>query len=136
MRWIAYVSDESGRDEIYVRGFSNSPDGKVQLTGGKWQVSIDGGTNPLWREDGAELYFLAPDGRPMVVEVTGSTAFEKGPPKLLSQTLIAMQFSGLVRTKRWDVTADGSRFLAIAPVQGGDTTPFTVTLNWTSLLEK
>jgi Tol biopolymer transport system component len=136
MRWIAYVSDESGREEIYVRGFSKSLEGEARSSGGQWQVSTDGGTNPLWREDGAELYFLAPDGRPMAVEVTGSTAFEKGTPKLLSQTPIALQFSALVRTKQWDVTPDGSRFLTIASVQGGDAIPFTVTLNWTSLLEK
>ena len=73
----------------------------------------------------------------MAVEVTGSTAFEKGKPKLLSQTPIAAQFSAVVRTKQWDVTADGNRFLTIASVvQSGDTIPFTVTLNWTSLLEK
>ena len=54
VRWIAYVSNEPGRDEVYVRGF---PSGE-----GKWLISANGGTMPSWRRDGRELFFLSPEG--------------------------------------------------------------------------
>lgn len=53
--WIAYNSNESGKNEVYVAPFPGP--------GGKWQVSAAGGTSPRWRPDGKELFYLAPDGR-------------------------------------------------------------------------
>ena len=61
-RWIAYMSDESGAEEVYVRAFPPSE--------GRWQISTGGGTRPRWRGDGRELYFLATDGQIMAVDVT------------------------------------------------------------------
>ena len=58
-RWIAYVSDESGMPQVYVQSFPT-------LTG-HWQVSPDGGTQPRWRRDGKELFYLAPDRKLMAV---------------------------------------------------------------------
>ena len=58
-RWVAYRSDESGRDEIYVRSFS--PDAADASTGVKWMISNNGGTDPRWRGDGSELHYIAPD---------------------------------------------------------------------------
>ena len=65
-RWVAYESNESGRYEIYVRGFPQ--------TGGKWLVSVAGGTQPRWRRDGREIYYVAPDNKLMAVEVKPSGA--------------------------------------------------------------
>jgi len=61
-RWVAYQSNESGRDEIYVRPFPGP--------GGQWQVSTAGGSDPRWRPDGKELYYLAPDLKLMAAAVS------------------------------------------------------------------
>ena len=68
---IAYVSDESGRNQIYVRGFmgkANAPAGS-----GKWQISKDGGSQPRWRADGKELLYAAADGRMMSAGVKATS---------------------------------------------------------------
>ncbi len=139
MRWIAYVSNESGRGEVYVRPFvasvSSGPgSSEPKLGEGKWQVSRDGGTNPRWRADGKEIIFNASTGAGvpiMSVEVNGSgAAFQMGTPK---QLFLASGNSG------WDVTADGQRFMMIvSPGQGqqGPPTPITVVLNWQADLKK
>ncbi len=127
MRRIAYVSNESGRNEIYVRPFSVSGSSGPSLGAGKWQVSKDGGTQPRWRADGKEIIFHA-NFSPMVVDVneTGA-AFQPGVPK---QLFAASPNPG------WDVTADGQRFLmGVTPGQRGDE-PITVVLNWQAALRK
>ncbi len=63
-RWIAYLSDDQGRPEVYVQTFPAS--------GGKWQISANGGSQPWWRSDGKELYYLSADGKLMAVEVMRS----------------------------------------------------------------
>jgi Tol biopolymer transport system component len=77
MRWVAYVSDESGSNEIYVRSFSQGS-GESSATGGKWQVSVGGGTGPRWRRDGKELYYRTPNGKVMAVAVAADTVFQVG----------------------------------------------------------
>ncbi len=67
-RWLSYVSDESGRDEIYVRPFPSGP--------GKWRVSTAGGRAPRWRSDSSELFFLASDGKMMAVAMRSKNNFE------------------------------------------------------------
>ncbi|MGH9253087.1 MAG: protein kinase domain-containing protein [Vicinamibacterales bacterium] len=70
-QWVAYVSNESGRNEVYVMPFPGP--------GGKWQVSTAGGIWPRWRRDGAELFYLAPDNRLMAAEVNGrGSGFDVG----------------------------------------------------------
>ena len=70
-RWIAYVSDESGREQVYVQSFPEH--------GGKWQISNGGGEQPLWRRDGRELFYLSGDRKLMAVEVKGdANKFEAG----------------------------------------------------------
>ena len=79
-RFVAYVSDESGRNEVYVRPFDPSSG----LADAKWQVSKEGGLGLVqWRQDGRELYYLAPDGGVMVVDVTTTPSFQSGTPELL-----------------------------------------------------
>ncbi len=123
-RWIAYRSNESGKREIYVRPFPTPPGG-----GGKWMVSQGGGSEPRWRRDGKELYFEAPDGNLMVSEVNGSgAAFQAGIPKPLFKASSPFD---------WDVNADGTRFLfPIVDAVEKTQSPFTVVLNWMSLLKK
>jgi Tol biopolymer transport system component len=118
-RWIAYSSDEQGRSEIYVQAFRETG----TLSGRKWQVSYNGGTWPKWRRDGKELFFLD-GGRNMVaLEVKNGSTFEHGPPQTLFATGI------MTNDSRYDVTADGSRFIIPADVSNGST-PATVVVNW------
>ena len=129
-RWVAYVSNETGRNEIYVRPFVSSGSSGPSLGEGKWQVSKDGGTNPKWRADGKEIIFSFGPAM-MSVDVTGSGAgFQMGTPKQLFQS---------PPNNGWDVTGDGKRFMMIvAPNQGVQAapTPITVVLNWQADLKK
>jgi Tol biopolymer transport system component len=127
-RWVAYISDESGRNEIYVIPFR--PEGGAP--GGKRQVSTAGGTLPRWRRDGKELFYIGLDQKLMAAEVgaKGGT-FENGPVSALFGPLI----SG--RGFLYDVAADGQRFLAVVPPeQGTNAEPLTVVQNWTAGLKK
>ncbi|MBN1569168.1 MAG: serine/threonine-protein kinase [Acidobacteria bacterium] len=138
MRWIAYVSDETDRDEVYVCGFSQSSTGEFLATAGKHQISQGGGTEPRWRrDDGKELFYRVPEGKVVAVEVNAGTEFAWGKPEELFPApadLLALRPSIDVST--WDVTADGKRFLLITPLVEGSPTPFNVVLNWTELLKK
>jgi Tol biopolymer transport system component len=135
-RWIAYSSDESGKDQIYVRPFTSpaaqrsSAEKETPVTG-KWMVSKDGGTNPVWRRDGKELFYLsASGGTAMAVEVSTTGVFQAGVPKPLFKVPPGVLF--------WDVSADGQRFLMPAPSPTSPAAPpkFTVVLNWQSALKK
>jgi Tol biopolymer transport system component len=112
-RFVAYRSNESGRNEVYVRSF---PDGS-----GKWQISRNGGAIPRWRGDGKELFFYYPAGTYMSVDITLAPAFQFGAEKRLFPAL-----SGNV----YDVAADGKRLL-LADVLDTDTAanPIIVVLN-------
>ncbi|MGD0956543.1 MAG: protein kinase [Candidatus Acidiferrales bacterium] len=131
-RWIVYSSDESGKDEIYVRPFEvtsvagSSADGKP--VAGKWMVSKDGGTSPLWRGDGREIFFLSPDGMATAVDISTSGGFQAGTPKPLFKVPTGVLF--------WDVSADGKRFLMPAPSTSNVQRPFTLVLNWQAGLSK
>jgi serine/threonine-protein kinase len=112
-RWLAYESNESGQFEIYVRPFP-------EVEAGKWPVSAGGGTRPLWARSGRELFYRAPDGAVMGVQVeAGGGRFRPSPPA----TLVEARYYGggssfLGRT--YDVTPDGARFLMIK--EGGEST--------------
>ena len=98
-RWVAYVSDESGRNEVYVAPFPGP--------GGKWQISTAGGTYPRWRRDGTEIFYVSPDSKLMSAAVNGKgLSFEVGAVTPLFET-------HLVTGSRYayDVSADGQRFL-------------------------
>jgi hypothetical protein len=129
-RWVAYTSNESGRDEVQLRTF---PDAQTRLV-----VSSGGGHSPKWRRDGKELFFVASDGTVMAVAVSDNP-LRLGPPVPLFQAprgFAARDSTGLRSSKAWDVTPDGQRFLLPAPVEGVATSPFTVVLNWQTALTK
>jgi eukaryotic-like serine/threonine-protein kinase len=123
-RWVAYVSDQSGAAEIYVRAFTSDFGSGSASAGGSVLVSHGGGTAPRWRADGKELFYLAQDGKMMAVEVTTGPEFRAGTPAPVFQTP-----SGTIVG---DVTADGKRFLLVTPVGPSASAPFTVVLNWTA----
>ncbi len=132
MRWIAYQSDESGRNEVYVRLFQQASGGASSGAGGKWLVSRDGGSAPRWRGDGRELYYRGSNGRVMAVEIVAGKVFRAGTPEPLFQPPPSIQSA-----MGFDVSADGNRFLLMTATSTEKTTsPFTVILNWSSLLKK
>lgn len=117
-KWVAYQSNESGRNEIYVRPFPGP--------GGQWQISTLGGTSPRWRSDGRELYFLAPDNKLMAAAAAAqSGTFVPGTPEVLFQ---AHPASG-VNKPQYDVSHDG-RFLINTELQDVVTEPIHLLLNW------
>jgi eukaryotic-like serine/threonine-protein kinase len=126
-RWVAYVSNQSGVSEVYVREFTADFSGGTASIGGSVLVSRGGGTAPRWRGDGRELFYLAPNGKMMAVDVTTSEQLHVGTPAALFQTPPG--------TIAGDVTADGKRFLLVTPVGGSASVPFTVVLNWTASLK-
>ena len=125
-RWIAYSSDESGRMEVYVQPFPRS--------GSKWQVSTGGGSEPHWRRDGKELFYLAPDRKIMAVAVRGESTFESEAPRALFQTRVS--FPGSIYRMNYDVTGDGARFLVNTLVEGPGSSPINVVVNWPAGLKK
>ncbi len=101
-RWLAYVSDETGRSEIYVRPFPNTLEGR-------WQVSTDGGTEPAWAHSGRELLYREPNNL-MSVEVLSGATFVYGEPRALFPVV------GLRRDRnhpQYDITPDDQRFVMI-----------------------
>ena len=127
-RWIAYVSNQSGAPEVYVRAFTTNFSGGSAGTGGSVLISRGGGTAPRWRGDGREIFYLAPDGKMMAAEVSAGPEFRSGSAAPLFQIP-----SGAIVG---DVSADGTRFLLVIPAGPSATPPFTVVLNWTVGLKK
>jgi Tol biopolymer transport system component len=118
-RWIAYQSDESGTDEIYVQTF---PAGNERQ-----QVSVGGGTQPRWRGDGKELFYISPDRKVMAVDIPAGKELEAGKPHALFQTRILP----LVEARNhYDVTSDGQRFVVNSRRPEDATLPITVVLGW------
>jgi len=120
-KWIAYVSNETGTTEVYVQSFPPS--------GGKWQLSSNGGVTPRWRHDGRELFYLASNRKIMSVEVrTSGTTFDHGSAKALFEAPV--DAVNTAATNRYDVSADGQRFLVNASIENTGSAPITVVVNW------
>ena len=126
-KWVAYASNESGKFEIYVTSFPGAQ--------GKWQVSSAGGTQPRWRGDTRELFYLAPDGKIMAVPLGIGPNFDAGPPAALFQAH-ARELVATSEQVSYDVTKDGQRFLINTQVKNADTHPMSVILNWDADLKK
>ncbi len=124
-RWLAYFSNESGNYEVYVQSF---PKG-----GGKRQISTKGVVGPHWRRDGKELFYYAPDGKLMVVEIKSGASFELGATNALFEF---SNGSGNMTVAPYTVSADGQRFLLNARVDKSSSAPLTVVLNWMAEMKK
>jgi len=130
-RWLAYEANDSGRFEVYVRPFP-------AVSSGRWQVSTDGGTRPLWARNSQELFYLTPTGALMGVGVTrGPTWVATAPTKLVEGRYgAALIFEG----RTYDVSPDGRRFLMIKPAgpadQTGASASLVVVQHWTEELKR
>jgi eukaryotic-like serine/threonine-protein kinase len=130
-RWLAYVSDESGRNEVYVQPFSL--DGHTPPN--KWPISSTGGTDPRWRRDGKELFYLAADGKLMSVAVKAGAGFATDSPQPLFEVPPSVSRLG-TGAFRYAVTSDGKRFLVLIAARETVQQSLTVLTNWQSALKK
>ena len=116
-KWLAYQSDESGNNEIYVTQFSQP----VR----SWRISTSGGVNPFWRGDDKELYFVS-GNKLMAVSVNGGTEFQSGTPQPLFE----------VEGGRYAPSKDGQRFLTTVVTEKAPAPSINVVLNWTAEVRK
>jgi eukaryotic-like serine/threonine-protein kinase len=129
-QWIAYVSDETGRDEIYIR-----PSLANASSAGGGIVSQGGGYQPRWRPDGKELFYFSSDRTIMAAELISGPALKVGVPKALFQAPIGG--AGVTtNVHRWDVAPDGQRFLLAVATKSVTTAPITIVVNWQVGLRK
>jgi len=119
-RWLAYSSDESGAAEIYVRPF---PD----VATARWQVSANGGINPVWARNGQELFYINGRGEMASVALKPGATFSPGDPRALFSV---SQFTVNGNAGVFDVSPDGKRFLMVRPVAGLGETELVVVQNW------
>ena len=119
-RWLAYISDESGRVEIYVQPYPGP--------GSKWQISTEGGTEPVWNPNGRELFYRSGD-KMMAVEIATQPGFSAGKPKVLFEGQYVPTPSTF---PNYDVSPDGQRFLMFKPSEQEQAAPtqINVVLNW------
>jgi Tol biopolymer transport system component len=128
-KWIAYQSNESGNMEIYLQAFAPG----APASGGRWQLSTNGGAIPQWRRDGRELYYISADNKLMAVEVTLGAEVKYRTPKdlfALSDRRVETVVGGYARTR------DGQQFLFATSADEASLTPFTVVLNWMAEMKK
>jgi hypothetical protein len=128
--WVVYTSNESGEYEIYVESYPRGAQ--------KDRISTHGGTQPRWRRDGKELFYISPDLKLMTVPVTKKgEKLEFGTPAELFQTSISLGGTLAYRMLRYDVTRDGQRFLINSEREGAPppSPSITVVLNWTKMLK-
>jgi dipeptidyl aminopeptidase/acylaminoacyl peptidase len=118
-KWVAYTSDESGRNDVYVQSFP--------IGGPKVRISSAGGDFARWRQDGKELFYTAPDSTLIAVPIqTLGNSLSLGEPEPL--------FKITGRVGSYDVGSDGQRILALPPASDDAGTSMTVVLNWPTLL--
>jgi len=134
VRWLAYTSNETGRTEVYVRPFPE--------VGDQFLVSTGGGSQPRWRPDGKELFYVAPDGKLMAAPISiapqGRTVVAGGPVALFQARLASgpgISLTGWQSRALYAVTSDG-RFLMNATIEGGEASPITIVLNWQAARKK
>jgi eukaryotic-like serine/threonine-protein kinase len=119
-RWIAYTSNVAGRLDVYVEPLAEK--------GQRWQVSVRGGSDPRWRGDGNELFYIAPDGMLMAVDTGSDSNLDLGRPRpLFHVSDVSAQPPYL---SVYNVDAGGERFLVRVPVGSLQTLPLTLLVHW------
>ena len=122
---MAYVSDESGRDEVYVQNFPDRSE--------KWQISTRGGDDPRWSAGGKEMFYLSPEQQMMSVPVHSFSPFELGVPAPLFNAKVMLP--GQQRA-HYAVTPDAQTFILFTPAAVRSAPTNTVVVNWMAELTK
>ncbi len=125
VKWMAYASDESGQQQVYVQPFPGP--------GGKWQISISGGSSPQWSDDGKQLYFRSADAKMCVVSVETVPSFRVSSPSVLFPLHARSAMAG---NRQWHVAGDGQRFLVSEALHEEAAAPITIVTNWAEQLKK
>jgi Tol biopolymer transport system component len=128
---LAYTSNESGKYEVYIESFRGMSFGIPT----KLQVSIRGGAQPRWQQDGRALFYME-DRMLMLVNLEGGTRLRANAPKKLLNTSIADVFSFSFDRHMYSVTPDGHRFLINTRLEESTSIPVTIVVNWQSLLRR
>jgi Tol biopolymer transport system component len=125
-RWLAYISNESGRYEVYVQPYPGP--------GGKWQISTEGGAEPVWNPNGRELFYRSGD-KMMAVDIATQPGFAAGKSRMLFQ---GRYEHASFPSSNYDVSPDGQRFLMLKPVEQEQAAPtqINVVLNWFEELKR
>jgi len=124
-KWMAYMSDESRRNEVYVRAYPGP--------GPKSQISVDGGAGPVWRKDGREIFYIKNMGagrfRILAVDVETNPAFKAGKPHIIFED--QFQHKG-AHVRDYDLSPDGQHFIFIRAIDEPEKplTEINVVLNW------
>jgi serine/threonine-protein kinase len=119
-RWLAYVSAESGREEVYVRPFPATDEGR-------WSVSTAGGSQPVWANNGRELFYMDGDGMLVAAQVATSGGFAVG----RQQVLFSLEpFSIAPYHQSYAVTQDDQYFVLLQESGAGQAPDLVVVLNW------
>ena len=135
--WVAYVSDESGRSEVYIRPFQE-PGAQTAakngaMSGEEWQVSLAGGDSPRWRGDGKELYYFSHDNKMMAADVTvkdGVLGVSHVHPLFEVPSIVQLPVSD------YDAFSDGKKFVINVPFETQNQTPLTLVVNWEAKVKK
>jgi serine/threonine-protein kinase len=123
--WLLYSSDETGRREVYAQPYPGP--------GGKWQISTDGGQEPVWNPKGGELFYRS-GNKVMAVDIDATSGFSPGKPRMLFQGSYLQTPASF---PYYDVSPDGERFLMLKPVeQSSAPTHINVVLNWLEELKQ
>jgi serine/threonine-protein kinase len=123
-RWLAYTSDASGREEVYVQPYPGP--------GEKWPISTDGGTEPVWNPNGRELFYRT-GNKMMAVDIATQPSFAAGKARMLFE---GRYEPGPLQLANYDVSSDGQRFLMLKPIEQAAPTQINVVLNWFEELKR
>jgi serine/threonine-protein kinase len=127
-RWLAYESDETGRNEVYVRPFP-------EVGAGKWQVSTGGGVMPVWAHSGQELFYIDPDSQMVAAQLQPGEDFAISERVVLFSIGPAILFRPTEQYSLYDVAPDDQRFVMLQAVSLETSTPELILVqNWTEEL--
>lgn len=129
-KWIAYTSDVSGNDEVYVSPFKADDNTATSASGGRIRISISGGNQPIWGPDGNELFFIAPDSTIMLVDVTivNDVLRVARPQSAYSEGRVGLTVQGT----SYDIAPDGKKFVISAADL--DARSISLIINWPNIL--
>jgi len=128
MKWIAYQSDESGKNQIYIISFN--PNNSTDKSGGKWQLSVDGGQFPEWMDNGKKVIFFTPDKKIMAVDINeNGNSLSPGKPYQIFGP------GNLNISRIYDIDKTGNKIIVTVPNGQSIQPPVTLVTNWQKEVE-